>query len=512
MNASGRTTPSKQIGGSMAGAERAGSGLPRPRIGHFIGGDWVEPGSGRTYPNRSPWSGEVLGEVAAGDGEDAERAVAAAHEAFGGWARTLPVERQRILLRAADLLEGRRGEVLAALAAETGCGRHFGGVQLEFVLKLLRQAAHLAYRPAGELLPSDTPGTQAMAVRRPVGVVAAIAPWNASLALAGRASIGPLALGNTVVLKPSEESPYTGGALWAEILQEAGLPAGAFNVVTHAPGEAGAVADALLASPLVKRINFTGSTPTGRRLAEKAGRHLKRVVLQLSGQNPLIVAGDADLEYAVNAATYGAFVHQGQVCMCARRIYVERPLAEEFAERFAARVAALPTGDPADPATVVGPVINEWALALLDRRVKEAVGLGARVLAGGVPAPPCYPATVLTDVPDEAEIAQGETFGPVVVLEAVDSAEEAVARANDSDFGLAASVITGDGRRGLRLASALDVGIVHVNDQPVNDEPHMPFGGVKDSGWGRFGLGFAAEEFCELQWITVRDQDRTFPF
>lgn len=472
----------------------------------------MEAGSGRTYPNRSPWSGEVLGEVAAGDAEDAERAVAAAHEAFGRWARTLPWERQRIFLRAADLLEARHDEVLRALALETGCGRHFGGVQMDFALKLLRQAAQLAYRPDGELLPSDVEGTRAMAVRRPVGVVAGIAPWNSSVVLAGRASIGPLALGNTVVLKPSEESPYTGGGLWAEILHEAGLPAGAFNVVTHAPGEAGAVGDALLAHPLVKRINFTGSTPTGRRLAEKAGRHLKRVVLQLSGQNPLIVAGDADIAYAVDAAVYGAFVHQGQVCMCARRVYVERPLAEEFAERFAARAAALPTGDPRDPATVVGPVINEWALALLDRRVKEAVGLGARVLAGGVPEPPCYPATVLTDVPDEAEISHGETFGAVVVLEVVDSAEEAVARANRSDFGLAASIITGDTQRGLRLAARLDAGIVHVNDQPVNDEPQMPFGGVKGSGWGRFGLGFAAEEFCELQWVTVRDQNRTFPF
>ncbi|MEV0830235.1 aldehyde dehydrogenase family protein [Nonomuraea rubra] len=496
----------------MAGAQPIGGHWGRPRIGHFIGGEWCEPVSGRTYPNRSPWSGETLGEVAAGDGEDADRAVAAAGEAFAGWARALPGERQQVFLRAAGILERRGGEVLGALAAETGCGRHFGEIQLDFAIKLLRQAAHLAYQPAGELLPSDVPGTQAMAVRRPVGVVAAIAPWNASLTLSGRGIVGPLALGNTVVLKPSEEAPYTGGALWAEIFEEAGLPAGALNVVTHAPGEAGAIADALLAGPSVKRINFTGSTPTGRRLAEKAGRHLKRVVLQLSGQNPLIVAGDADLEYAVGAATFGAFVHQGQVCMCARRIYVERPLAEAFAERFAARVAALPTGDPADPATVVGPVINEWALALLDRRVKEAVGLGARVLAGGVPAPPCYPATVLTDVPDEAEIAQGETFGPVVVLEPVESAEQAVARANGSDFGLVASVITGDSRRGLRLAAALDVGIVHVNDQPVNDEPHMPFGGVKDSGWGRFGTGFAAEEFCELQWVTVRDQDRAFPF
>ncbi|MBP2706841.1 aldehyde dehydrogenase family protein [Microbispora sp. RL4-1S] len=481
-------------------------------VGHFVGGEWVAAGSGRTYPDRSPWSGEALCEVAAGNAEDAHRAIAAAHEAFAGWAGEPPRRRQQIFLRAADILESRQREVLDALADETGCGRHFGDVQLDFTLKLLRQAAHLAYRPMGELLPSDVEGTQAMAVRRPVGVVAAIAPWNASLTLAGRAIVGPLALGNTVVLKPSEESPYTGGALWAEILHEAGLPPGALNVVTHASGEAGDIGAAMLESPLVKRINFTGSTPTGRRLAEKAGRQLKRVVLQLSGQNPLIVAGDADVGYAVDAAAYGAFVHQGQVCMCARRIYIERPLAGEFAERFAAKVAALPVGDPRDPETVVGPVINEWALALLDRRVTEAAELGARVLAGGVPQPPCYPATVLTDVPDEAEIAHGETFGPVVILETVGSAEEAVARANRSDLGLVASIITGDSRRGLRLAATLEAGIVHVNDQPVNDEPHMPFGGVKDSGWGRFGLGLAAEEFCELQWITVRDQDRTFPF
>ncbi|MEV4836968.1 aldehyde dehydrogenase family protein [Nonomuraea sp. NPDC049486] len=479
---------------------------------HFIAGTWTPATTGRTYPNRSPWSGHILGHAAAGDAEDTERAITAAHHAFPTWSRTRPAERQRVFLNAADLLEQRATHVLAALAAETGCGHHFGTVQLDFAVKLLRQAANLAYRPAGELLPSDTDGTQAMAVRKPVGVVAAIAPWNASLTLSGRAITGPLALGNTVVLKPSEEAPYTGGTLWAEILHQAGLPAGALNVITHAPGEAGAVGDTLLASPLVKRLNFTGSTPTGRRLAEKAGRHLKRVVLQLSGQNPLIVAADADLTHAVDAAVYGAFIHQGQVCMCARRIYVERPLADAFTERFAARAARLPTGDPADPATVIGPVINEWALALLDRRVKEAVGLGARVLAGGEPAPPCYPATVLTDVPDEAEIAQSETFGAVVVVETVDSAEEAVARANHTDLGLAASIITGDSRRGLRLAATLEAGIVHVNDQPVNDEPQMPFGGVKDSGWGRFGLGFAAEEFCETQWVTVRDEPRTYPF
>ncbi|MFD1660788.1 aldehyde dehydrogenase family protein [Streptomyces caeni] len=262
----------------------------------------------------------------------------------------------------------------------------------------------------------------------------------------------------------------------------------------------------------MRRIDFTGSTPTGRRLAESAGRHLKRVVLQLSGQNPLIVLADADLPRAVDAAAYGAFVHQGQVCMCARRVFVERPIAEEFTRLFTAKAAALPTGGPGDPRTVVGPVINKWALSLLTRRAEEAVSMGARVLTGGKAKPPCYPATVLTDVPDDAELAFDETFGPVVVLETVDSADEAVERANASRYGLAAGVLTGDPHRGLELARRLEAGIVHVNDQPVNDEPQMLFGGVKVSGWGRFGTGFAAEEFTELKWMTVRAEPRDLAF
>jgi acyl-CoA reductase-like NAD-dependent aldehyde dehydrogenase len=481
-------------------------------VRHFIGGTWADAASGRTYDNRSPWSGKVIGAVAAGDDEDAGRAIEAAHTAFGQWSQAAPARRQTVFLRAADVLEGRRRSVQEALALETGCGSQFGEIQVDFAVSLLRQAAQLPYRPIGELLASDVPGTQAVAVRRPVGVVGAIAPFNASLTLSGRAIAGPLALGNTVVLKPSEESPYTGGALWAEILQEAGLPAGALNVVTHAPGEAGVIADAMLASRHVKRINFTGSTPTGRRLAEKAGTRLKRVVLQLSGQNPMIVAEDADVDYAVEAAAYGAFLHQGQLCMCARRIYVARPVADDFLAKFAAKVATLPMGDPADPATVVGPVINEWALATLERRVKQAVDAGARILAGGQPQPPCYPATVLVDVPPDTELAESETFGPIVTVEVVESAEEAVAHANRSELGLVASIISRNVPRALRLAARLEVGIVHVNDQTVNDEPQMPFGGVKDTGWGRFGIGVATEEFTELQWISAREQNRTFSF
>ncbi len=483
---------------------------PIAAVRHYIGGQWSAAGSGMEYPDHNPWTGAVLAMVAAGDAEDTRRAIAAADAARAGWAALAPGERQSIFLGTAEELLRRREEIVALLAAETGCGRHFAEVQLGFSTSLLRQAAGLAYAPTGTELPSDRPGTRAYAVRRPVGVVGAIATWNASLVLAGRAIVGPMAVGNTVVLKPSEESPLTGGSLWADLFAAAGLPSGVLNVVTHAPGDAGTIAEELITNPAVRRINFTGSTVVGRRLAETAGRHLKRAVLQLSGQNALIVLADADLEYAVDAAVYGAFVHQGQICMCARRILVESGVADEFTRRFVARVVALPMGDPGQPGTVIGPLINKWALQLVTRRVEEAVQAGARVLAGGVPQPPCYPATVLTDVDPTAEIAFEETFGPVALLEVVDDADDAVRRANASRYGLTAAILTADAFRGIELARRLESGIVHVNDQPVNDEPQMPFGGMKDSGFGRFGVGFTADEFTELQWVTARATPRPF--
>ncbi|GIE91960.1 aldehyde dehydrogenase family protein [Actinoplanes regularis] len=481
-------------------------------VRHYIDGEWVASLNGRDHADNDPWTGRPLARVASGDAYDTQRAIEAAHAAFPGWAELPPDTRQLVFLRAADALEQRRREVTDLLAAETGCGAHFADVQLTFCLSLLRQSAALAYSPSGQILPSNLPGSRALAVRRPVGVVAAIAPWNAALALAGRAVAGPLALGNTVVLKPSEESPITGGTLWAELFAEAGLPAGVLNVVTHASGDAGLIAEELVTHPHVRRISFTGSTVIGRRLAELAARHLKRPVLQLSGHNPLIVLADADLDYAVSAAAYGAFVHQGEVCMCARRILVERPIADEFTARFTEKVASLRTGDPRDPATVVGPLINQWALSLVSRRVEEAVAMGARVLTGGTPQPPCYPPTVLTDVPADAEIATEETFGPVAIVAVVEDRDDALAQANATPYGLTASIFTGDTYRALDLARRLNVGIVHINDQPVNDEPQMPFGGLKDSGYGRFGLAFTAEDFTELQWVSLRDTPRPFPF
>jgi acyl-CoA reductase-like NAD-dependent aldehyde dehydrogenase len=490
--------------------ETVGTETAVRELGHFIGGEWVDVGGGETFDDLDPFTGDVVAKVSAGGREDAKRAADAAADAFGEWSQAPPAQRQAVFLKAADVLESRRDEVVSWLARETGCTFGFGMFQMGFVPGLFRQAAALAYAPIGQVIPSDH-GEFAMGLRRPVGVVGAIAPWNAALILSARSIASPLALGNTVVLKPSELSPYSGGLLWGEIFTEAGLPPGVLNIVTHAPGEAGPIGDELVEHPAVRRINFTGSTATGRKLAEAAGRNLKRVVLELGGYNPLIVLRDAELEYAVDASAFGAFLHQGQICMSARRIVVERPIAEEFTQRLAEKTSGLKAGDPKEPDTIIGPLINESALQTVTERVRDAVDRGAKVLAGGESEGSVYRATLLADVPEESDFARFETFGPVVAVEVVDSEDEAVERANATSYGLASGIITGDADKGLALARRIQAGIVHVNDQPVGDEPQMPFGGVKDSGWGRFGGTAAIDEFTELHWVTVGGP-HPFPF
>jgi acyl-CoA reductase-like NAD-dependent aldehyde dehydrogenase len=478
----------------------------------FIGGQWVEAGDGGTFEDLDPFTGDVVATVPAGTRDDARQAVEAAAAAFPEWSRTPPIVRQGIFLRAAEILESRREEIVSLLAEETGASFGFGMFQMGFVPGLFRQAAGVAYSPVGEIIPSDVPGAMAMGLRRPVGVVGAIAPWNAALILSARAITAPLVLGNTVVMKPSEESPFSGGLVWGQVFTDAGLPEGVLNVVTHAPGKAAPIGDEFTENPLVRRINFTGSTATGRKLAEAAGRNLKRVLLELGGYNPLIVLGDANLDYAVDAAAFGAFLHQGQICMSARRIIVERPIAEEFVGRLAKKTAGLKTGDPREHDTIIGPLINKRALETVEGRVKEAVSKGARVLAGGAAVGPCFQATLLADVPLDSEFATQETFGPVAAVEVVADIDEAIRRANDTSYGLASGILTGDADKGMVVAQSLDAGIVHINDQTVHDEPQMPFGGVKDSGWGRFGGAAAIEEFTELRWITVQSGTRPFPF
>jgi acyl-CoA reductase-like NAD-dependent aldehyde dehydrogenase len=477
---------------------------------HYIGGEWVAARD--TFDDHDPYTGEIMARVPRGTRDDARRAVEAAAEAFPAWAALPPAAKQDLFLKAADVLRARQQELVALAARETGATFGFGMFQTEFVVGMLRQAAGLVYAPTGTVIPSDVPGALAMGLRQPVGVVAGLAPWNAPLILSLRSVVGPMAFGNAAVLKPSELSPLVGGLALAEVFDEAGFPPGVINVVTHAPGEAGPIGDELFENPLVRRIGFTGSTETGRRLAEQAGRHLKRIVLELGGQNPLLVLDDADVGYAVDAACFGSFLHQGQICMSTRRILVDRAVAGEFVDRLVAKTASLKVGNPAEPDTVIGPLIDERSAEAARARLDEAVGRGARVLTGGGVDGSLMQPTLVTDVPDDAELGSEETFAPVATVTTVDGVDEAVRLANDSRYGLSAGVITADQDRGMAVARRLETGIVHVNDQTVHDEPQMPFGGVKDSGWGRFGGLVAMEEFTEMRWITVQAGTRPFPF
>ncbi len=471
------------------------------RTTHFIDGHWSERG-GRTFADLNPYNGAVFAEVAAGGVEEAKAAVAAADAAFPAWAAMPPRQRQKLFLRAADIVERRAKDIVALMAAETGSGAAFSMFQVNWAADLLRQSSSWGYLPVGDVLPSDTPGRFAMAVRKPLGVVAGFTPWNGAFSLAWRTVVLPMVFGNTVVLKPSEEAPLSAGLLLAEILDEAEFPAGTMNVVTHAPGEAAAIADVFFASPAVRSINFTGSSATGRMLAARAGQALKRIVLELGGYNPLLVLRDADLDNAVNTTTFSAFFHQGQICMNARKVLVERDIHDAFVTKLEAKVRTLKSGDPAVPGTLIGPLINDRALHAVDERVREAVALGAHVVTGATAVGRVYAPTILTNVPAEASVCREETFGPVLVVEAVDDGEQALKAASDTPYGLCAAIMTGDPDRGLDLAQRFNCGMVHINGSTMASEPSLPNGGVKDSGWGRSGH-YAIEDFTEIRLTTM---------
>jgi len=478
----------------------------------YINGEWVDALDRAMYDDYNPYTGEVFARVPSGKRGDARRAIEAAAAGFPAWSNTLPAERQALFLKAADILQKKQNEIVTILAEETGCTFGFAMFQTMFTPGLLREGASQVHNPIGEIIPADLPGAFYMATRQPVGVVAGIAPWNAPLILSLRAICLPIAYGNTAVLKPSTESSVSGGVVIAEIFHEAGFPKGVLNLVTNGPGGSGEVGDELIENPRVRRINFTGSTSVGRQLAEKAGRHLKRVSLELGGQNPLVILRDADVDYAVNAAAFGAFLHQGQICMSVRRIIVEKPIAREFTEKFVKKISAFKVGSPKEPDTIIGPLINKQQFSQVKGNVDAAVRDGAKILCGGKAEGLCYHPTVLTNVKPSTPFAREETFGPVVSVIEVENEEEAVRAANETAYGLSAGVITRDSVKGLAVAERIETGIVHINDQSVHDEPQVPFGGVKDSGWGRFGGRAALEEFTELRWISIQRTQRQYPF
>jgi len=477
----------------------------------YIGGKWVDAKSKETFKDYNPYNGEVFATVPKGKREDTKRAIEAAAAAFPEWSTTSPGVRRKLFLKAADIFEKRQEELVRVLNEESGSTMGISMFQMFFVPGLYREAAAQAYSVTGEIIPADYPGAFFMALRQPAGVVGAFGPFNVPYILSSRAFALPLAYGNTAVLKPSEEVPVSGGILLAEVFDEAGFPPGVFNVITHSREDAPEVGDELITHPAVRRISFTGSTEVGRIVAEKAGKNLKRAVMELGGKDPLIVLRDADLDFAADAASWGAFLHQGQICMSTERIIVERPIADAFTEKLAQRANALKVGDPRDPSVAIGPLINQAALNKVDGHVKEAVSGGAELVTGGTHEGLVYHPTIVTNVKYDMRIFTDQTFGPVAPIVVVGDAEEALQVANNSKYGLSSGIITNDFNRALAMAQKLETGMVHIGDQTVNDEPQVPFGGVKGSGYGRMGGKAALDEFTELRWISVQQTKRTFP-
>jgi acyl-CoA reductase-like NAD-dependent aldehyde dehydrogenase len=463
----------------------------------------------KTFERKDPVSGQVATRSAAASVKDAVAAVESAAKAFPEWSKLGPNPRRKLLNAAAAKLREKAPEFADRVSAETGSTKGWGHFNVAFAAGLLEEAAAMTTQVAGEVIPSDH-GTFSMAVRQPAGVVLGIAPWNAPVILGMRAVAMPLACGNTVVLKASEVCPAT-HRLIADCFAEAGLPQGVLNVVTHDAKDAQAVVEAMIAHPAVRRVNFTGSTRVGRIVGELAGRHLKPVVLELGGKAPLVVLDDADLDAAVAAAAFGAFMHQGQICMSTERVIVDQKIADAFVEKFKAKTATLKAGDPKTTQLPLGAVVDPSTVKRCNELMKDAESKGAKVVIGGPGDGVVMQPAIVDKVAKGMRIYSEESFGPVVAVIRVNGADEAVAVANDTDYGLSAAVFGKDVGRALQVAQRIESGICHINGPTVQDEAQMPFGGEKASGVGRFGGKYGAHEFTDTRWITIQQAPRHYP-
>lgn len=459
----------------------------------------------------NPLTGAVASTAQAMQAADVPAIASRAAAAFPAWAEMGPNARRAVLMKAASALEAKADAFVEAMMGEIGATKGWALFNLGLAASMVREAAALTTQISGEVIPSDKPGCVAMALREPVGVILGIAPWNAPIILGVRAIAVPLACGNAVILKASEQCPRT-HALIIEAFAEAGFPEGVVNVVTNASKDAADVVGALIDAPQVKRINFTGSTAVGRIIAVRAAHHLKPCLLELGGKAPLIVLEDADLDEAVKAAAFGAFMNQGQICMSTERIIVVEAVADAFAEKFKAKVSAMAVGDPREGTTPLGAVVDAKTVAHCQSLIDEAVAKGARLLTGGETTQNVLmPAHVVDGVTQDMKLFRDESFGPVVgVIRARDEAH-AIELANDTEYGLSAAVFTRDTARGLRVARQIRSGICHVNGPTVHDEAQMPFGGVGASGYGRFGGKAGIDSFTELRWITMETRPGHFP-
>ncbi len=464
-----------------------------------------------THVCRDPVTGEITSVAAAARSADAIKAAEAASQAFATWSRTSPATRRGLLNRAADLVEARRDAFAAAMMAETGATKGWSAFNVHLGAEILREAAALTTQVCGQTIPSGRPGCLAMSLRRPVGVVLGIAPWNAPVILGLRAVATPLACGNTVVLKASERCPAT-HRLIAEVLRDAGMAPGVINVISNHPQDAAEVVNTLIAHRAIRRISFTGSSKVGRLVAQKAAEALKPVVLELGGKSPLLVLDDADLQEAVNATVFGAVLNQGQICMSTERVIVQESVAAAFVERLQARAGALSIGDPRRDDVALGPMAGGDLARHVEDLVRDATSKGAKLIRTANPDGLMVPPMILDGVTAQMAIYWEESFGPVVcVLRAKDDAA-AIALANDSAYGLSAAIFSQNISRALSMAENIESGICHINGPTVHDEAQMPFGGMKESGFGRFGGTAGIHEFTELRWVTINTQKIAYPF
>jgi acyl-CoA reductase-like NAD-dependent aldehyde dehydrogenase len=477
----------------------------------LIANDDRNAAGGASFDRLNPLTGAVATRAAAASLDDVACAAAAAAAAFPAWSETGPAARRALLNKAADLLESRSAEFAALMGAEIGATAMWAGFNCMLGADMLREAGAMTSQIAGEVIPSNVPGSLAMGYRQPVGVVLGIAPWNAPVILGVRAIAMPLACANTVILKASEVCPGT-HRLIGSILREAGFAPGVVNVISNAPSDASRVVEALIAHPAVRRVNFTGSSKVGKIVAKLCAEHLKPVLLELGGKSPLLVLEDADLEAAVAAAAFGAFANQGQICMSTERIVVDAKVADLFVERLATKAKSLSVGDPRDGAAVLGSLVDRSAAERVTSLVLDAVAKGARLVAGGSVNGTLINAHVLDHVTPAMRVYHEETFGPVTVVVRAKDEEDAVRIANDTPYGLSAAVFGRDVNRAFRIARRLETGICHINGPTVHDEAQMPFGGVKASGYGRFGGKAAIAEFTDLRWITIQSGERHYPF
>lgn len=480
-------------------------------ISLLIGVERRAASNGATFVRNNPLDGTVATTAPAATVADAVAAVDAAQAAFPAWSRLGPNQRRSYLVKAADALDARAADFIAAMAAETGASAMWAGFNVHLAADMLREAAAITTQINGEVIPSDVPGNLALAVRQPAGVVLGMAPWNAPVILATRAIAVPLACGNTVVLKGSELCPQTHGLI-IDALFEAGLPAGVVNFVTNAPEDAGAVVEAMVAHSAVRRVNFTGSTRVGKIIAGLCAKYIKPSVLELGGKAPFVVLDDADLDAAVNACAFGAFANSGQICMSTERIVVDAKVADAFTQKLAIKAASLPLADPRTGPAVLGSVVDMSTVQRCNRLIDDALAKGAKLLCGGKADSTLMPATLLDHVTAEMEIYHEESFGPVKGIVRVEGEEASIACANDNPYGLSSAVFSRDTARAWNVAQRIESGICHINGPTVHDEAQMPFGGVKESGFGRFGGRAGIEAFTELRWITMQTTPRQLPF